>query len=288
MAFQLKRRGSIARQLRRLVCKEFRRALQELAHSKPGEEAIHEARKSVKKIRAVLHLLHDDLGSDYRMENRRLRRVAHRLSSLRDVDANAETLRALHGRYRNVVTPAITRTVARGLGARKRQARAGAGRLAVLATNELRRARKSTPDRIRRVGRSGAVRTGITRGYRRARQVMKSLSAESDATQFHLWRRRVKDHWYHMRLIAARHATARSRVRSVGKLEDWLGDDHNLAILRTTILAAPDRFGDARTTAVVLGCITRYQTWLRERALKLGRRLLAEKPGPFGESITAW
>ena len=109
---------------------------------------------------------------------------------------------------------------------------------------------------------------------------------DSKAAQFHLWRRRVKDHWYHLRLLANRDPKARLRVPRVEKLEDWLGNEHNLAILRTTIVAAPDRFGDARTTAVVLGCITRYQTWLRQQALRRGHRVFAETPKTFAESIT--
>src|SRR6266581_1505111 len=122
MSFGLKNRGSIPGQLRRLVRKQVQKALHALADPTAGEEAIQEARKSVKKVRAVLRVLHDDLGSHYRTENKRFRRAARYLSSLRDVDATAETLRALHGRYPTVVTPAITRKVARGLGTRKRQA----------------------------------------------------------------------------------------------------------------------------------------------------------------------
>jgi hypothetical protein len=114
---------------------------------------------------------------------------------------------------------------------------------------------------------------------------MKQLDIDSDAAQFHLWRRRVKDHWYHMRLMAARHPTARSRARRLKELERWLGSEHNLAILRTTILAAPAQFGDARTTDLVLGCIIKYQKWLRERALKLGRRLLARQPRALWKTL---
>jgi hypothetical protein len=87
-----------------------------------------------------------------------------------------------------------------------------------------------------------------------------------------------------MRLLAARHPVARSRAGTLKKLERWLGYDHNLAMLRTAILAAPDRFGDARATDIVLGCIVKYQGWLRERCLKLGHRVFARKAATFWES----
>jgi len=286
MSFRLKSRGSVTEQLHELVAEEFRKALKALARPKPEEEAVHEARKSVKKIRAVIRLLHVDLGSDYRTENERLRAVTHRLSSLRDVDATTETLRALHEKYPDVIGPALARTVERELRTLKEQARAESDRLTVLAANELREAQKSTTDRIGRVRGIRGVRKGITRGYRRARQAMKGLNKESNDAQFHLWRRRVKDHWYQMRLLAGRGSKARLRVRRVEKLEDWLGDDHDLVILHATLLGAPNRFGDARTTEVVGACIKSYQRQLRKRALKLGPLLFIEKPRQFGKSIT--
>jgi CHAD domain-containing protein len=284
MAFVLKRRKSVAGQLQRLVSRELRGALEGLSDPTSVEEAVHEARKSVKKVRAVLRVLHDDLGPHYRAENERLRQVAHRLSSLRDAAAAGETLQMLRGRYPRAVTSRISRDIARGLEGGTRQTTAKGRRLIKMATSELGRLSKSLPDLIRSAGRLKAVRRGVTRGWRRASQTMKGVDASSDAAQFHLWRRRVKDHWYQMRLLAARHPGARSRARSLKKLEHWLGDDHNLAMLRAAILAAPHRFGDARTTDIVLGCIVKYQTWLRQRCLKLGRRVFAKKPAAFWDS----
>jgi len=60
------------------------------------------------------------------------------------------------------------------------------------------------------------------------------------------------------------------------ELEQALGDDHNLAVLRDTMTSAPKRYGDAESVAVVLGCITRRQRALRLRALDTGARLFAQ------------
>jgi CHAD domain-containing protein len=263
-------------------------ALAELAGTRRDEEAIHEARKSLKKIRAVLSLVHDDLGSDYRAENHRLRSAAHRLAPLRDADATADSLQALHARYPTVVTLPVARVAGRGLRSRKRLARRHADTGINRAKNALRHCRRSTPRCLRQVGDLAAVQAGLTRGYRRARKVLSPLSIHSDASQFHAWRRRVKDHSYHVRLFAGLHASARARARTLERLETWLGEDHNQAILRATILAAPDRFGDARTTAVVLGCIVKHQAWLRARALKLGQRMFSARPREFRDRLTAW
>ena len=41
-------------------------------------------------------------------------------------------------------------------------------------------------------------------------------------------------------------------------------------------------------TAVVLGCVAKYQTTLRRRALKSGRQLFASTPSAFRTQIDKW
>ena len=108
---------------------------------------------------------------------------------------------------------------------------------------------------------------------------------DPEDAQFHTWRRRVKDHWYHMRLLDGFNPHSQIRMRRLKQLETWLGDDHDLVVLRATILEAPARFGDERMTAVVLGCMAKYQTTLRRRALKRGDQLFASTPTAFSAQI---
>lgn len=62
MAFVLKPHKSVASQLRRLVAGELHAGLAALSDSASVETGVHEARKSVKKVRAVVRVLRDDLG----------------------------------------------------------------------------------------------------------------------------------------------------------------------------------------------------------------------------------
>src|SRR5262250_2918500 len=70
-----------------------------------------------------------------------------------------------------------------------------------------------------------------------------------------------------MRLLERIHSTPRDRTRKLKRLEKWLGDDHNLALLRTTLLHTHDR-DIAQAKATMLGCIVERQTVLRGRALE--------------------
>jgi hypothetical protein len=60
MAFRLRPGESVAHGLRRLAKKELRSAWTELRKTDPPpDEAIHDARNSVKKVRAVMDLIRD-------------------------------------------------------------------------------------------------------------------------------------------------------------------------------------------------------------------------------------
>jgi len=291
MAYRLKGQKPIATELSRIVAREFEKALEELRdHRDHGGEAVHEARKSVKKIRAVLRLLRKDLGSHYQTENQRLRKIAHELSPLRDVDAATEIVKSVRKRYPDLISRSVFSSARRGFVARKRgaAARADSARLLPRAAHELRQSSTPTVRRIRRVAGHAALITGIRRGYRRAVRAMAEVHAQPEDACFHAWRRRVKDHWYHVRLLEGFHARARHRAQELKRLETWLGDDHNLVLIRQTILNTPERFGDHRATTLVLGCVAKYQTTLRRRALKLGNRLFRPRPGEFRRSIDTW
>ena len=291
MAYRLTRRRPLAKELARIVAKEFEKTLDQVTGAARPVEAIHEARKSIKKIRAVLRVLRNDLGGASRVQDRQLRSIAHQLSSLRDVDATLEIMESLRGHYPKLITSSIFARVHRGLVAWRRRtlARLDPVRVSRRVARNLRPSALATTHLIRRrVKGYVSIRGGVTRGYRRARKALAGVHTNPEDLVFHLWRRRVKDHWYHMRLLEGLNATARVRARRLKRLETWLGDDHNLVLLRTTILNAPATFGRDRATAVVLGCIATYQTVLRTRALRLGDRLFARRPKVFRKSVDSW
>jgi CHAD domain-containing protein len=288
MAYRLTSRRRVSHQLGHITRQQVHHALQHLEPAAPSEAAIHEARRCVKRARAVLRLLEGAMRPAYRRENDRLRTAAHSLSALRDADANEETLAVLQRRYPKLLNGATGRTIARGLRARKRRTRAQAGTLLRTARVALTQSLKSAPDRVAQAAGGGAVRRGLLRGYRRARNASEEVTMDSGASIFHRLRRRVKDHEDQVRLCEGFASQARSRIRALKQLETWLGDDHNLTLLRRTILAGPSEYGSARATTLVLGCILRYQSLLRTRALRLGARLFRERPAHFQGVVKGW
>ena len=89
----------MARALRRVAREEAQHAIAHLTSSEDRHEAIHEARKSVKKVRALLRLLEPQLGNVARNANRRLRDLGRTMSVLRDSAAMVETFDQLAEKY---------------------------------------------------------------------------------------------------------------------------------------------------------------------------------------------
>ena len=103
MAYRLKSKESVPEGIRRVVKEEFDAGLQQLNGKSRAnrDEAVHEARKSVKKIRAVLRLMRPELNGAYATETNRLRTVGRKLSEFRDAVAIVETFDALRKKYRD-------------------------------------------------------------------------------------------------------------------------------------------------------------------------------------------
>ena len=93
MPFRLRSTESVADGLRRLAREELRSISTHLdGAAPPRADAIHEIRKSVKKTRAILHVVGADNGRGLAKSAKRLRAINRRLSALRDADVMLETL----------------------------------------------------------------------------------------------------------------------------------------------------------------------------------------------------
>jgi hypothetical protein len=153
-----------------------------------------------------------------------------------------------------VLAAAHVGSVDRALKANKQRLQSRVPRLLAGIARTLEESARSVPPRIRKAADRSTMCSGMRRGYRRAREAMPAPGRDDDEG-LHRWRRRVKDHWYQMRLLQGLSGRLSGRVRSLKQLESWLGDHHNLVVLHGLILDAPARFGDPRTIATLIGCI---------------------------------
>ena len=87
MAYRLKRSQSVAKGVKRVARRELKKAAEQLRYGIAGEEPVHESRKSIKRVRALLRLIQDKLRPEYSRESSRLRQSGRALSPIRDAAA---------------------------------------------------------------------------------------------------------------------------------------------------------------------------------------------------------
>jgi CHAD domain-containing protein len=284
MAFELNRDEPVDAGLERLAKKTLSKGLAALAKA-PTADAVHEARKSVKKIRAIVSLVERSAGHT-RPIRKSLRRASRRLSPLRDARAIADTCTRLVDESPNNLRP-VLRAIARSLAARARrlERKAFERDLRGDTRRTLRRTRRALRQaRLDRVGEQ-AVGDGVQRAYRRARRALRDAQASGGPEDFHRWRKRVKTLWYHARLLVT-HWRTHDAVDTLGKIEEWLGEDHNVGVLRER-LASKRRWRVPSVVSAIGHTCDRYQAELRRQAMAAGEGFFADQAGAFVRRVRA-
>jgi len=278
-------------EIRRVARGRVESALRSLRSTDPAAraESIHEARKDMKKTRAVLRLVRDDLGKEtFRSENHRYRDAARLLSASRDSEVLVETVESLIEEFPDeavAAAPLLSELDARR--ARDRESDDSA------IGSRLERAAKTIEQGGRLIDGWNLSDSdwqlfagGLRRTYRDGRRRLGDVEAEVTPEAVHEWRKRVKDLWYQLRLLRnAWKDGLKAPVKEIGHLAELLGDYNDLSVL-------VDELETRRDSAPALDglravAITR-QSAILEEALPLGRRVYAEKPRQFTDRIGAY
>jgi len=283
MGYRLKKDESVTAGVRRIAREELDTAVAHLGHSqsKSRDEATHEARKSVKKARALLRLVQSEMGDAYREESRALRDAGRKLSELRDANSVIESLQNLQKGYPHELRRPVFDAIHRGLFARKRERETREDVTKVLhkIATELKASGKRAKTWPLATDGFPALESGLERTFRKSRAAFLKAQKRPTAENYHEWRKRLKDHWYHIRVLENTWTEVMQGYEAALKdVETWLGDDHNLVLLRHLLTAESQRFDGEKSVEPVISVIDKEQKRLRDNAASIGRRLYQEKP----------
>ena len=223
-------------------------------------EAIHEARKDMKKLRGLLRLVRPSAPRLYKAENRAFRDAAAGLSALRDADAALET-------FDQVIETARLAGLIGTSEADREHADSGTADTAPLQRSGLDR------DALARL--RGQLEQYRTAAHERFGDPLAKL----DDLTYHL--RLLRPGW--PKLLKAQ----RNEVKT---LADLLGDDHDLAVLAELLpnLDGGDAGQDADARQALLTEIGHQSEQLRRRAFGVGRVVYAESPKAIGQRLSAY
>ena len=254
---------------------------------KPGDEpdeAIHEARKSFKKMRALLRLVRDELSEDvYRRENICFRDAGRHLALTRDSLVMFETLAELKQKHDDNLA-ATTFTHAQDILAKSHElllAEAFAPHQSVdQVIGMMEEARERIAEWPLEAGTFAAIAPSLRRVYKRGYRGRQRTKKRATAENLHEWRKRVKYLWYGLRLLCPLWPKLLATVAAeVDELAGYLGHDHDLAVLGKWAEKQPSLFPNE--FELLMGLIQQERHQLQMQAMPLGQRIYAEKPKQF-------
>jgi CHAD domain-containing protein len=285
--YRLGRREPLGYGVRRVARGRLDGAVERLRDADLDEvEAVHEARKDLKKLRSTLRLVRPVLGdSDYRRENERYRDAGRHLSDVRDAQAIAETVAALEDRFEDESPPGGWKPIAQALERSDGADPAEIDRRREHAAAEIEAGRRELETLSLPGDGFEVVGPGLRRAYSRGRRRLADAASDPSDERLHELRKRAKDLWYHLRLLRpAWRPVLEPLADQAHELSDRLGDDHDLVVLRER-LDAPGIALTAEQREYLDGLIERRRSELQAEAFALGERLYAEKPKAFANRL---
>jgi len=280
-------REAVSAEVRRVATLLLDRVSMNLSpDSHRSESEIHEARKALKRLRALTRLVKGSISkSAFRSANRSCRDAKNSLSGLRDAQVRINTLATLRGRGKSEEILKSQSAVA--------LKRLEAGLTEASATPEdLRSLAGSVVERVL-VEREGmqnwdlpdgfeAFAEGLAETYLRGRRLLKEMGDKPTVKEAHELRKHVKDLLYEVEFLNRawpRPMTALGKELDV--LSDLLGDDHDLALLEEAIRDLP--------VPAVRKRIQRRSLRLRIRSVRLASKIYSVRTKDFVRCLDrAW
>lgn len=288
MSFGIKVGRPLAQEVRRLVDQELTSAVSCLTEKsrEDGSHTVHQARKHVKKARAVLQLARTALGSRYDDADDALRTANRALGPLADACRMTQLMAGItpgNAGVTNAMFQAIRlRLLARASAVEARAARDGIRSRAVRLLDSTRRQLDDGP--FPPIG-PEAIAAGIRTSRAITRRCRHEAARQPRIELLHRWRRRVKREWHLLRLIAAMTGDRLGdEQHQLEALDAVLGNLHDLNVLIAGVAAdSPlSRPETARVLRALRGCASD----LRRRAHTLAA-VLDEPPRDLERRVIA-
>ena len=286
MPYQLIRGRPLAQEVRRLLDQETLAMTSGLTQASRGRsKGVHDARKHIKKARALLMLVRGASRGGGIEADEQLRTAKRALGPLADAQGSLQTLAALH-REGVVQLPAATfASVRLRLASRASAIEHDAtleelrGRIVRLIEGARQQIGSADLHGLDRAAVVGAIRDA----HGAARSARRRATRRPSADTFHAWRRRVKREWHLLRLVAELTGERlKDQRRQLAALDACLGELHDVEVLMRAVAA------DAPLSRMEMSALLRMLR-LHARDLRhLARRLssvLDERPQQLARRV---
>lgn len=298
--------GEARNELSRAISAQLERAREALEDGEDLASSVHEARRAIKRARALLRL--NDPWARNSHTHCTLRDASRALAVIRDADVLVLTAKGIRDGSPSSEPDVVPLRLFESLEAERerRFAESGSPRGPLHAADELLRAvvvgaqEPRAPDGLAAsepatsggmeaaaLGGIEILRLGLGASYAAARARFDPAAGEGPVDErSHKLRKRVKDLRYQLEFLDTGHTKLGRLVTDLHHLTDLLGDRNDLAILSTYTNSA-DVLSEIEQTAFTARVEGDKQA-LSSEATALSTRLFRDEADPFVRQIEAW
>ncbi len=294
MALRLRYNEDFSKGIKRLIINECKTALEFLRvceDENSRHKAVHETRKSFKKIRACLRLIRDQIDF-YKTENRWFRDQGRKISGIRDSTANLEALELLRGQYDTYLKSVTFRQFENELRVYRKQL----ANQIFHKENRLSEIRRDIECKVDEVAgwdfginTFHGIESGLRRTYKRGYKGIKRAENSESIEDFHEWRKRVKYIRYQIDVLN------RIRPKIMASLEDELhditdltGTMHDLHNLQVIARRLDQPFSNQNEKILFHALAEKYQQLMLKHALVKGRKFYKNSPEEFCSQLEVY
>lgn len=288
MILRIDRHASLPDNVRRIAGGYLDSAVDTLEHPDNLDKSVHDARKLLKRLRALIRLVRNDIGGEtFRTENTAYRDAGRHIAGIRDSHVTLRTLEnVLSGmtekpgaqqldNFRQLLNDRYDTLIRENLHTESIN-----GALGILHT-----ARERIGDWPLSGKGFGAIAPGLSRVYRMGRRAMKTAGNDPSDGNLHAWRKAAEHLRFQMDILRPLwKQVIGSYAKALKHLTGLTGRDHDLAVLTGRMTEYTGGSDDAAFNALE-GEIDNRRSRLQRNAFKLGALVYAEKTGAFVERI---
>jgi CHAD domain-containing protein len=290
-SFSVKPKESFQKGISRIVRRQLKRAAALLRNSDELQgEAVHDVRKRIKRTRAVLRLIREELGSRaYHRQNAALRGAGRSLSDVRNSKVMLDALAKLEEREGQRITRGLFDAMASSLKSNLEETQAALKQDSA-ALKSLRRVIRKVRRRVDdwNLPKRGAkcVRCGLTRAHDLVVSAFEAAEGERSVEKLHELRKRTQ-YFYHQLQLFQQIDTVRELAERWHAFAQYLGDDHDLAMLRSEA-GACDRPECQEGRPELIALIDEHRRELERKAFEAGHSLIADELNEPIKQIAKW
>jgi Uncharacterized conserved protein len=289
MSYELRRDQTLGANLRRICCKQVESALEVVrGEVEVDDSPVHETRKHLKKARAAVRIVADEIGRGlFKAQDHALRDIGRLISDVRDAEVRLQTVRQLQEITRRQSNQTFHKTEELLLTELEHFLAAFAGWQQEAEAGLAKLCAEIADWPITNLD-CKSVRAAVQRRYKCARDAFNCAQAKPTPEHFHELRSEAKCLLYQLRILRPTNPLVLSAlIDELNSLGNVLGRSHDLHFLGDRLRSKALR-ASQREARELIAVIEASEVELQKRGTDLAEHFFEERPRDFGDRLASW